>query len=74
MESNRLFLNVNKTVFVTFSIYTDKQPVDFDLRMHEKKCTQNQKCNCSRIDIVDSVKYLGVTGRVNSRLGYKTKE
>lgn len=61
LDANILSLNESKTVFVSFSIYENMQPIFTELRIHNRDCA-GDNCNCNlKINKVTSVKYLGIT-------------
>lgn len=60
LDCSKLHLNVDKTVCLAFSIYSDKQPTNFELRVHEDNCNNSPHCSCSKIKNEEKVKYLGV--------------
>lgn len=70
LRFNLLTLNIQKTKFVCFSIYTNTQPNDpFDILIHECESDGNDKnCHCRKIEKVNQIKYLGVI--LDSRISW----
>lgn len=63
LRNNLLTPNSAKTNYICFSIYYYKcsQPnPDFGLKIHTCGDSSNLVCNCSSINKIQSVKYLGV--------------
>lgn len=60
LSSNLLSLNVDKTKFITFTSTITDQPSISRIKIHKFSCSNNNNCDCSTVEKVGSVKYLGV--------------
>jgi hypothetical protein len=59
-RSNILTLNVEKTKCILFGCYNDSTPTFNNIIMHTEKCTDKKNCTCTKINVVENIKYLGV--------------
>jgi len=57
LNTKKLTLNFNKTMFMVFSIQNILPPFE-EFSFHE--CSNASTCNCSKINIVKRIKYLGL--------------
>ena len=70
LNNNLLTLNLDKTVFLTFSSYDNAVANRVNLKIHHSDCPSNDHpCNCYNINKVSSVKYLGII--VDHHLNWK---
>lgn len=60
LSNNLLSLNVEKTKFITFSTTISDQPNSTKISIHKPSCQNENSCNCSKIEKVNSIKYLGI--------------
>lgn len=61
LNQNLLTMNVNKTMYMTFSMNTVTQPPElFSIQAHTYCLNVSGNCNCSYLNRVNTVKYLGV--------------
>lgn len=59
LDQNKLTLNIKKTNYITFSLYKRSQPKDSVIWLHVEGCI-SKKCNCKKVNKVNSTKYLGI--------------
>jgi hypothetical protein len=62
LEVNKLSLNIEKTIYVPFSILeSNLPPENLKLKFHSKNCNPlNKNCNCYTLKRETNAKYLGV--------------
>lgn len=65
LEDNLLSLNTSKTKYMCFKkTESNKIPDDYRIQAHTYPCNrnriENKNCNCSNLERVDTLKYLGV--------------
>lgn len=60
LRRNKLCINIDKTEYMTFSTYVDRQPEEATVRIHKIDCRSNPNCDCDKISRVHKVKYLGI--------------
>lgn len=65
-----LTLNAEKTKCILFGCYNDSTPTLNNIVVHSEKCTDKENCTCTKINIVENIKYLGVY--VDKCLKWKT--
>ena len=70
LQQNLLTLNIEKTKAINFAVSKRSSPIELkDLRLHS--CTGNNNCcACPHIDVIDSLKYLGV--HLDNRMNWLT--
>ena len=59
LSYNKLSLNKEKTVYITFTNHDNKQPDELKISIHDTDC--NTTCYCDTISRVNYTKYLGIT-------------
>lgn len=68
LNDNVLTLNIDKTKYICFSIRPDLD-IDHTYAIIPHECTPHGNCSCSKIERVESTKYLGVT--IDRNLNFK---
>lgn len=59
-QDNLLTINIKKTQALAFGCYYDSLPKENHIECHKKTCIDNLSCNCPKIKLASSVKYLGI--------------